>query len=397
MLRNLRDVRRVAALALLGVLAGCSSNGEVTRSSSIKPSAKDGGEGGTSTNAGEQIDSGASGAGIVLHVDGSVGTGFGAGPSVDGAAPNGNTCAAATAEVKPVPLDIALLVDNSYSMDFDLRWEYVKGGLISFVSSPGQGSLGLSLQFFPLRDQCDVDTYAAPALAMAQVSDSEPDIEATLNARRMSGGTPIVQALQGVGAYATDWAKAHDDHRTVIVIATDGVPDDTCAVNSLNPPNSLDNAAKIAQSLATGTPPLPVFVIGVGEELDALNTIAAAGGTGSAVLIADGASAQEQLVDALRNIQKKSLGCEYVVPKDTAMRIDYDTVNVDFTEGGTTTSFYYAADPKDCSLKPDTTWYYDDPKTPTKIVLCPDTCTEVGKAKTARIDIAYGCKQREVR
>ena len=386
MLRNLRDVRRVTALVLLGVLAGCSSNGEVTRSNPIKPT---GGRDGGSAGAG--------GAGIVLHVDGSVGTGFGAGPSVDGAAPNGNTCAAATAEVKPVPLDIALLVDNSYSMDFDLRWQYVKGGLISFVSSPGQGSLGLSLQFFPLRDQCDVDKYAAPALSMAQVADSEADIEATLDARRMSGGTPIVQALQGVGSYATDWAKAHDDHRTVIVIATDGVPDDTCAVSSLNPPNSLDNAAKIAQSLATGTPPLPVFVIGVGEELDALNTIADAGGTGSAVLIADGASAQEQLVDALRNIQKKSLGCEYVVPTDTAMRIDYNTVNVDFTEGGTTTSFYYAADPKDCSLKPDTTWYYDDPKTPTKIVLCPDTCTDVAKAKTARIDIAYGCKQREVR
>ncbi len=398
MLRNLRDVRRVAALALLGVPVGCSSNGEVTRSSPIAPGGERNGSGGDSGSSGERPDGGSGGSGIVLHVDGSVGNGFGAGPSRDGgASPHGDTCAAATAEVKPVPLDIALLVDTSYSMDFDLRWQYVKGGLISFFSAPGQGSLGLSLQFFPLRDQCAVGEYAKPALPMAMVGDSEPDIENTLNARRMSGGTPIVQALQGVGAYATDWAKAHDDHRTVIVVATDGVPDDTCAISSLNPPNDIVNAAKIARSLATGTPPLPVFVIGVGEELDALNGIADAGGTGSAVLIADGASAQEQLVDALRNIQKKSLGCEYVVPKDTTSRIDYDTVNVDYTEAGKTTSFYYASDPKDCSLKPESTWYYDDPKAPTKVVLCPDTCTEVGKAKTARIDIAYGCKRREVR
>jgi hypothetical protein len=138
-------------------------------------------------------------------------------------------------------------------------------------------------------------------------------------------------------------------------------------------------------------------VIGVGEELDALNTIADAGGTGSAVLIRDGASAQEQLVNALRDIRRKSLGCDYLVPNDSASAIDYDTVNVDFTASGRTKSFYYVSDAKDCSLKPDSTWYYDDPTSPTKVILCPDTCTAVADAPTARIDIAYGCKRRMLR
>jgi Mg-chelatase subunit ChlD len=384
-------------------LAGCG-NASVTRDNSLQQGgAGNGGGNGsgdsTSSSGGDgssEKDGGdGSGGAFVLHVDGSVGTG----PitEADGAPNHGETCAAATAQVKPVPLDIALLVDTSYSMDFDLRWQYVKGGLLSFVSSQGQGSLGMSLQFFPLRDQCDIPAYATPALAMANVADMQADITTTLDARRMSGGTPIVQALQGVGQYAAKWAKAHDDHRTVIVVATDGVPDDTCAASSLNPPNNLANAAKTAMALATGTPPLPVFVIGVGEELDALNTIADAGGTGSAVLIKDGASAQQELIDALKNIQKKSLGCEYVVPSDKNSDIDFSTVNVDFTEGGKTTSFYYSGDAKGCALKPDSAWYFDDPKNPTKVVLCPDTCAAVADAPTARIDIAYGCKRREVR
>lgn len=397
MLSEVRQVQGAAAISLLCALVSCSSSsGSVTRDTSIQRGAGGDGTAGSSGESGATggPDSGAAGGGFVLHLDGSVG----GASSTDGAPmQHGDTCAAATAKVEPVPLDIALLVDTSYSMDFDLRWQYVKGGLLSFVSSPGQGSLGLSLQFFPLRDQCAVDAYGAPALAMGNVADGQANIAAILNARRMSGGTPVVQALQGVGQYASTWAKAHTDHRTVIVIATDGVPDDTCAASSLNPPNSLANAAKTAKALATGTPALPVFVIGVGEELDALNEIADAGGTGSAVLINDGASAEEQLTTALRNIQKKSLGCEYLVPKDTNSVIDFATVNVDFTEGGHTTSFYYADDAGSCSLKPDSTWYYDDAKTPTKIVLCPDTCTAVSNAPTARIDIAYGCKRRVVR
>jgi hypothetical protein len=392
-----RNLSRRAWLSLLAGVVGCG-NAQITKGGSGPigndtggtRSARDAGPG-----SGALQDSGAGGA-PVFHVEG------GTTPPVTGADGSaghpGNTCAAATTEVTPTPLDIALLVDTSYSMDFDLRWQYVKGALTSFVASPGQDDLGLALQFFPLREQCDVNAYAAPAFPMANVVSAHTDIEDTLNSRRMSGGTPIVQALQGMGTYAMKWAGDHPDHKTVIVVATDGVPDSTCSASSLNPPNDLPNAAKTAKALAAGSPALPVFVIGVGAELEALNTIADAGGTGAAVLIADGASAQKQFLDALRNIRQKSLGCDYVVPDAQSGAIDYDTVNVDFTEGSRTAdAFYYVADAGRCGLKPDAGWYYDDAKTPTKVILCPKTCDRVAKAPTARIDIAYGCKRREVR
>lgn len=384
-------VQRYLALTFVLGTVSCGKP-EVTREGSGHAGA--GGEGGDSgTGRGRDGGVGIGGAlfaaggapEIVTETDGSTG------------AP-GDTCAAATAEVKPVPLDIALLVDTSYSMDFDLRWQYVKGALTTFVEGPEQDDLGLALQFFPLREQCSVPTYAQPAFPMASVSGARTDIEQTLNERRMSGGTPLVQVLQGMGEYATKWAKDHDDHKTVIVVATDGVPDATCSASSLNPPNDLPNAAKIAKDLASGTPSLPVFVIGVGDELDSLNAIADAGGTGPAVLIRNGADAQKEFLDALRSIRQKSLGCDYVVPDAKAGTIDYKTVNVDFTEGKRVASSFFYVDAADgCALEPNAGWYYDDPKAPTKVILCPATCDRVTKVQDGRIDIAYGCKQRAVR
>lgn len=370
-------------LAAMGCAAACSSNAEVAGSGGGSGAGGQSSSGASSNNGGDGGDM--------------FGGGFGASAassSADGGGGRrGNTCAAETAEVRPIELDLALLVDTSYSMDFELRWQYVKGALLSFVSQPAQSQLGLSMQFFPLRAQCDVSAYAEPALPMATLADSRTEVEAEVNARRMSGGTPIVQVLQGMGEYATAWAKDHPDRKTVVVLATDGVPDATCAAGTADPPNDLDNAAKMAKSLLDGTPSIPVFVIGVGDELESLNAIAEAGGTERAVLISDGASAQKEFLDALQGIRKKSLACDYLVPENNS-KIDFDTVNVRYTEGRASPStFFYVTDESGCDLKPDEGWYYDDPASPTKVVLCQSTCTRVVNAEDARIDIEYGCER----
>lgn len=111
----------------------------------------------------------------------------------------------------------------------------------------------------------------------------------------------------------------------------------------------------------------------------------------------NGASAQKEFLDALRGIRQKSLGCDYLVPDSKTAAIDYNTVNVNFTEGATSSAFFYVGDAGSCSLEPNAGWYYDDPTTPTKVILCPQTCSRVVKVEDGRIDIAYGCKQRAVR
>jgi hypothetical protein len=37
-------------------------------------------------------------------------------------------------------------------------------------------------------------------------------------------------------------------------------------------------------------------------------------------------------------------------------------------------------------------WYYDNPAAPTKILLCPSTCTLVKQDSSAEVSVLFGCK-----
>jgi hypothetical protein len=40
-------------------------------------------------------------------------------------------------------------------------------------------------------------------------------------------------------------------------------------------------------------------------------------------------------------------------------------------------------------------WHYDDPGKPSKIVACPQTCTEMqAGGATAKVDVLFGCKTK---
>ncbi len=380
----MRSFVRIGILAQLGVVLSCSGGGpDIVREN-------DGTGGRASSSRGSEA-----GGAPILSVESGGQPGFTLGPdgSVGGAP---GACVTDTAEARPAPLDIALLVDTSYSMDFELRWQYVKGALLAFLSGVEKSDLGVALQLFPDRLQCSTASYGDPAVPMASFAAARPEIERVVNARRMSGGTPIVQALQGTGAYVVDWAKQPPDRRSVVVLATDGVPDSTCSGDSFDPPNSLENAARVAQDLAQGTPSVPVFVIGVGKELDTLHRIAEAGGTDKATLVQDGSSAQQALLAALEDVQRRSLGCEYTIPSPSSGDIDYEKVNVEYTERGQRPStFLYVDGEAGCSAQHDG-WHYDDAAAPKKIVLCPEACSRVARASGARIDLAYGCRRNEL-
>lgn len=305
-------------------------------------------------------------------------------------------CVTGSAEARLTPLDIALAVDTSYSMDFDFKWQGVSGALLTFASAPGFKNLGVALQFFPLVAQCDLAGYGEPAVPMAELPGAEPLIRGAVEAQRMAGGTPLVQVLGGMGAYVQNWAKNHADRRSVLVLATDGIPDATCAGSSFKPPNSLANAASVAKQLAEGKPPVPVFVIGVGSELSALDSIAEAGGSKKAILVAVGNDTTRQFLDALASIRQSSLACEYAIQNPASGSIDYSAVNVRFTEAGREPeTFYYVPSSEACGAGTKASWHYDNAQAPTKVVLCPETCSRVSAATDARIDTVFGCKRND--
>jgi hypothetical protein len=367
--KNTMKARLLWACCVLGLVA-CGGD----------PSAKEQGEGGRNQ--------GGSGGSI------SIGGGSGGGGATN---PISDACVTDTAEARLTPLDIALAVDTSYSMDFEAKWQSVSGALLTFASAPRYKNLGVALEFFPELAQCSVGEYAVPAVPMTELPGAEAPLRSAVAGQRMAGGTPLVQVLSGMGGYVKTHASQHVDRRAVLVLATDGIPDDTCSGQSFTPPNSLANAATMARQLAEGTPGIPVFVIGVGSELAALDQIAQAGGTERAILVEVGSDTNRKFLDALDGIRKRSLACEYTISAPSAGEINFAAVNVRFTEAGREPeTFVYVPNAAACGDEARGSWHYDNAAAPTKIVLCPNTCSRVSSATEGRIDTVFGCKRNDI-
>ncbi len=306
---------------------------------------------------------------------------------------DGDICASKSAQAKLAPLDILLVLDTSYSMDYDLKWISVEEAMEQFVVDPSFGTLGLGLQYFPLRAQCNVDDYSTPAVGIAPLSTISSDLLTSLRSKRMSGGTPTVPMLEGTISYAKNWATQNPDHKVVIVIATDGTPDDSCIVQTdAGLTNSLDNAVQLVADSNNNDPKISTFVIGVGANLSALGQIAMAGGTGNALLVDTTQNVEQEFTDAIHTIRKTALACEYPIPATPdGSPLDYGKVNVLYSYDNQQDLFRYVGNVGNCSFASDHGWYYDDADMPTKVILCDQTCDRVQSSDNGEIDVQFGC------
>jgi hypothetical protein len=305
----------------------------------------------------------------------------------------GATCVSAAAAVTTLGADVVFLLDTSYSMDYNLKWSSVSQALEQFLQDPRFTGIGAGIQYFPLRTTCDVTDYARRAVPVAALRGAAPTLTASIDAKRMAGGTPTVVAMQGVVDYAEARAAANPDRRQVIVLATDGVPDNSCpAAGDMGMPNTIDSVVSIVSQAAQGTPSVTTFVIGVGSELTALNAIAAAGGgTPEALLVDTTADIKGAFAAALDQIRKVAFACEFAIPAPPAgLVIDPSRVNVQFTTTSTQT-LKYVGDAAGCAKAPTTGWYYDDATRPTKVILCDQACDGVRGSAGGQVNIIFGC------
>jgi len=323
------------------------------------------------------------------------GAGGGSGDLPDaGEDPNFAGCIDVGRQVLLAPLDLFLLLDVSGSMDYDFKWAGVKSALKSFIANPRFDGLGVGVQYFPLVAQCRVEAYQAPAVPFGLLPGNAARIGNSLDEQRMSGGTPTVPALEGASAYARSYLQqpANAGRKAAIVLATDGVPDQSCA-GPTGPdaglPNTLANVVQVALASANSSPKVETFVIGVGSELGALNDIAVAGGTGKAVLVDVAANADVQFLAALTQIRRDALGCDFAVPY--VQGVDLRRAQVVFVPSdGTAHVFMPHRSDKAACLQAQG-WYYDDPLTPTKVVLCEASCDLVTQGRTGDLKVEFAC------
>jgi hypothetical protein len=90
--------------------------------------------------------------------------------------------------------------------------------------------------------------------------------------------------------------------------------------------------------------------------------------------------------------QSSPVACSWEIPPPPAGEVfNRDQVNVIFDPGtGSTETFGRVDDPAQCASVTDG-WYYDDPVNPTRVLVCPQTCTKIQAAAAASIEIQFGC------
>jgi hypothetical protein len=308
--------------------------------------------------------------------------------SGDGAGGDSAACATDKQTATAKPAYLVFLLDRSDSMSQDSKWKSAGTALDAFFSSTTTTALSASLTFLPFETKsgkketysCTASDYATPAVAMTALPSTS--FATTIAATSLENGTPTLPALQGTVDYAVTIQKAHPGGKIFIVLATDGLPVG-CTGNTVT-----TVAAEAASALSAYD--ISTYVIGLGTATKNLDTIAAGGGTTSAFIVStsDPATTTSEFEAAIATIQG-TLGCEYPIPSPGGgQTINYGEVNVELTgSGGTETELMYSAD---CSNTNG--WYYDNPKSPTTIILCSGACKSAEATSHGSMDIVFGCK-----
>ncbi|HWZ87995.1 MAG TPA: vWA domain-containing protein [Polyangiaceae bacterium] len=360
---------------------------------------------GGSNSVGTGGSSASSGAGTsgVISTDACPGLPFdgqaGAGEAGAGEAGAGDTaCTGVSVEAEAVPVDLFIMMDRSQSMGLTLpnstmtRWDAVKAAVQSFASAPSAGAIGAGIGFFGQSGgaddtlDCNVAAYAKPAVAIGPLAMSGAALVSAIDKTPPAGLTPTVPALEGALSYAKAWATAHTGRATVVVLVTDGFPTQCSKAPS--------DVAAAAQAGYADTPSIKTYVIGIGDVAKFnLDNYAQAGGTKTAFLT-DQANVSDTFLHALLNISDSTLACEYAIPKpsDPKLQVDPDKVQIVYTPAsGEPLEVPKVPALGGCANAPNGGWFYDDPAAPTKISVCPCTCSSFA---AGRVDVRLGCSPR---
>jgi hypothetical protein len=319
-------------------------------------------------------------------------------------------CATGTAKATLAGVNMIVAFDRSGSMrravteDGPSRWDVTSAALKAFFSSPEAGGLKLALRFFPddnpapgCNDEaCDATACAQPLVSLGSLMMQSPPTDtheqALLDATDTSapsedngGGTPTSAALGGALAWAKAQRQLTMSENSVVVLVTDGQPHGC--------DEDVANISKLAADafMADGVRTYTIGLTG-SQEAD-MDQIALAGGTTKGIFVSDGDNTQQDLLDALAAIRGQVLDCDLPLPAAQAgATIDPALINVNVTPAsGAKTTLAQVPNEAACATGAQG-WYYDDPTSPSRIVLCKSSCDSVTVDATASLEILLGCQ-----
>jgi hypothetical protein len=246
---------------------------------------------------------------------------------------------------------------------------------------------------------CMPADYQKVVVPIAPLPAAEPNLSGVITAKVPVGGTPMGPAAAGALAHLSEHLQAHPGHKAVLVMVTDGLPQ-SCVGDGVAAVAARLEAARMA------TPAIATYVIGVfdpmalGNSQGALATLATAGGTNTPFVLSPTDDLTRRFIESLNQIRGAALACDFKIPlpmlNNGASALDFGKVNVRINTPTGADDLPYVTSADRC----DTTrggWYYDvlpSQGKPTRVVVCPATCTRLQEGGNLKVEIRYGCATR---
>jgi hypothetical protein len=283
------------------------------------------------------------------------------------------------------------------------KWDFAIAGLKSFVNDPASAGLELGVGYFPEGGLCDGSGYDIPSVPLGVLPANAASIEASLDARIPSGGTPLEGALRGATGFCLAFNAEHPDASCVAVLITDGAAEECDA-------RSATELALIAQSAADRG--VLTYAAGMeGADFAVLDAIGAAGGgdcdPAAPGFACDLTANSNAFVAALNGIRDRTrtqtrtetrierevqaLPCAWEIPSPPpGEAFDPGRVNVELGgPGAAPMAVANVSLASDCGAAGG--WFYDDALAPTLINACPATCALLQAQPETRVDLLFGC------
>jgi hypothetical protein len=291
------------------------------------------------------------------------------------------------------PLDMYILMDGNVTLTLGL-WQLATRGLRDFANDPRSAGLSAGLRFYGT--DCDWQAYdTRPTLDNGLLPGAAPAWDNALRNANSLQASEMLAALKGGIHHQANRVMIDAASKHIVVVITDGFAQDLPVCTTTYTPSDV---AAMARAGLTQTPSIETHVI----ELDAFppntpltnnplanafqgfDTIAADGGSGS-VLHTDPTNVPGSVNEDLQAVRRKAQPCDFARPD----QIDKDRVGVALLPSSGSGEIPRVGIAANCGGRDG--WYYDDASQPTRIFICPATCSLLRTDDTHSISLLVGC------
>jgi hypothetical protein len=320
-----------------------------------------------------------------------------------GVNPPAAVCATQSIDGTIKPLHMVISVDVSGSMcetgsgkncdDPNSKWQQAKAGLDAFARDAS--SKGVSVSLIPWSGNACGD-FSVPKLPVTDLPSSA--VKATLDNISPTSATPTSSALEGALTHANALKATADGKKIIIVFVTDGLPTACPGDGTEETQAAFDAALEKAEKIRAAK--VPLYVLGVGNQLSKLDELASAGGSPDAngaipnaiaIPLSDPGRVNTLILSELKKIRGGDIPCESSIPLPPEKRgIDYSQARVSLKGGANDEALPYS---QNCENKKG--WKYDPRPTSTtgatSIKLCAEACTLLRQNGQSSIRAEFGC------